>query len=73
MKKLVELNVNMIEPIEFGICDEGVYAIHSWIEGVDAKNYIPKLSNKDQYKYGIKAGPELKKIHKLNAPINAIN
>lgn len=65
LNKLVELNVNMIEPIKFGICDVGVYAIHSWIEGVNATNYIPKLSKKDQYKYGIIAGLELKKIHKL--------
>ena len=33
MKKVALQNVPMCLPIEFGICDEGVYSIQSWIEG----------------------------------------
>ena len=60
----------MCKPIEFGTCDDGVYIILSWIEGVDAQEYILNLSNKEQYEYGIIAGKELLKIHSLKAPSN---
>ncbi|MBQ8292583.1 MAG: phosphotransferase [Bacilli bacterium] len=73
MNELINLSVNMCKPIEFGICDEGVYSIQSWIDGVDARDYIPTLTKEDQYKYGILAGIELKKIHMVNAPLDAIN
>ncbi len=70
LKKLEEIGLSMCKPIEFGTCDEGVYIILSWIEGVDAQEYILNLSNKEQYEYGIIAGKELLKIHSLKAPSN---
>ena len=70
LKKLEEIGLSMCKPIEFGTCDDGVYIILSWIEGVDAQEYILNLSNKEQYEYGIIAGKELLKIHSLNAPSN---
>lgn len=72
MNELVKQGVNMCKPIEFGICDEGVYSIWSWIDGVDARDFIPTLSKEEQYEYGILAGIELKKIHQVKAPIDAI-
>lgn len=73
MNELVKQGVSMCKPIEFGICDEGVYSIQSWIDGVDAREFIPKLSKEEQYEYGILAGIELKKIHQVKAPIDAIS
>lgn len=70
LKKLEKIGLSMCKPIEFGTCDEGVYIILSWIEGVDAQEYILNLSNKEQYEYGIIAGKELLKIHSLKAPSN---
>lgn len=70
LKKLEKIGLSMCKPIEFGICDDGVYIILSWIEGVDAQEYILNLSNKEQYEYGIIAGKELLKIHSLKAPSN---
>lgn len=72
MNELVKQGVSMCKPIEFGICDEGVYSIQSWIDGVDAKDFIPTLSKEEQYQYGILAGIELKKIHQVSAPIDAM-
>ena len=72
MNELVKQGVNMCKPIEFGICDEGVYSIWSWIDGVDARDFIPTLSKEEQYEYGILAGIELKKIHQVKAPVDAI-
>lgn len=73
MNELVKQGVSMCKPIEFGICDEGVYSIWSWIDGVDARDFIPTLSKEKQYEYGILAGIELKKIHQVKAPIDAIS
>ena len=70
LKKLEKIGLSMCKPIEFGTCDEGVYIILSWVEGVDAQEYILNLSNKEQYEYGIIAGKELLKIHSLKAPSN---
>ena len=70
LKKLEKIGLSVCKPIEFGTCDDGVYIILSWIEGVDAQEYILNLSNKEQYEYGIIAGKELLKIHSLNAPSN---
>ena len=63
----------MCSPIEFGICSEGVYSIQSWIDGVNARDFIPTLFTEEQYKYGILAGFELKKIHQVKSPIDAIS
>ena len=73
MNELVRQGVNMCKPIEFGICNDGVYSIQSWIDGVDARAFIPTLTKKKQYEYGILAGIELKKIHSVKAPIDAID
>lgn len=73
MNELSKLGVNMCKPIEFGICDEGVYSIQSWIDGADAENFIPTLPKEEQYEYGMLAGIELKKIHQVKAPVNALN
>lgn len=70
LKKLERIGLSMCKPIEFGTCDDGVYIILSWIEGVDAQEYILNLSNIEQYEYGIIAGKELLKIHSLKAPSN---
>lgn len=70
LKKLEKIGLSVCKPIEFGTCDDGVYIILSWIEGVDAQEYILNLSNKEQYEYGIIAGKELLKIHSLKAPSN---
>ena len=70
LKKLEKIGLSMCKPIEFGTCDDGVYIIFSWIEGIDAQEYILNLSNKEQYEYGIIAGKELLKIHSLKAPSN---
>lgn len=68
MREVFSLGVSMAEPVEFGICDEGVYTIESYIDGVDAEEYIKTLSPDEQYKYGLDAGRILAKIHTISAP-----
>ena len=71
MAEAAALNIPMCLPLEFGTCQEGVYAIHSWIDGVDAEEHIPTLSARQQYVYGLDAGRILRKIHTLPAPADA--
>lgn len=68
MKKVSSLGVPMCLPLEFGICDEGVYSLQSWIDGTDADEVISTLSDTQQYSYGIEAGRILQKIHSIPAP-----
>ena len=68
MQKAAGLGVDMCLPVEFGICPEGVYALHSWIDGSDAEEAIAKLSSRDQYVCGLTAGRMLAKLHSLPAP-----
>ncbi len=68
MCKVSALKVPMCKPLEFGTCDEGVYSIQTWINGVDAEENIPLLTSKEQYDYGFKSGKILKKIHTIPAP-----
>ena len=48
MKQVLALGVPMCQPIEFGVCNEGVYSIQSWIDGADAEEIIPILSDTEQ-------------------------
>ncbi|MBQ3229489.1 MAG: phosphotransferase [Clostridia bacterium] len=68
MNKVASLGVPMCLPIEFGVCEDGVYSIQSWIDGDDAEEHIPKLPISKQYSYGIEAGYILQKIHSFPAP-----
>ncbi len=68
MQKLSNLHIPMCEPIEIGVCDEGVYSLHSWIDGQDAEAVLPSFSDERIYNYGIEAGKILKIIHSVPAP-----
>lgn len=68
MKKVAALGVPMCEPIQFGVCEEGVYSIQSWIEGADAGEVIDTLPDSRQYAYGLEAGRILRRIHTIPAP-----
>ena len=56
------LGIPMCRPIEFGICEEGVYSLQTWIQGMDAEDRIPTLSSVEQYRYGLRSS-KLVNIH----------
>lgn len=68
LQKVTKLGIPMCEPVEFGTCEEGVYALHTWIDGEDAEDFIPLLPEVEQYDYGCRAGEILKRIHAIPAP-----
>ena len=71
LAKALALGIPMCLPVEFGICEEGVYAIQSWVDGVDAESAIMTMAETEQYRYGLDAGKILAKIHTLPAPADA--
>lgn len=70
LQKVEKLDIPMCKPVEFGTCKDGVYALHTWIDGKDAEEVIPLLPETEQYILGLKVGEILKKIHSIPAPEN---
>ncbi|MGN0505635.1 MAG: phosphotransferase family protein [Lachnospiraceae bacterium] len=68
MKQVAALGVPMCEPVELGTCEEGVYSVQSWIDGVDAEEAVDTLSDTEQYAYGLESGRILRRIHTIPAP-----
>ncbi|MGI5899013.1 MAG: aminoglycoside phosphotransferase family protein [Christensenellales bacterium] len=70
LQKVAALDIPMCRPVDFGLCEGGVYMSHTWIDGVDANEIIPGLDRGGQYAYGLDAGRILRKIHGIPAPEN---
>ena len=71
MCEVAQLGIPMCLPVEFGTCEEGAYAIQSWIDGEDAESLIMSIDAESQYRYGLDAGRILAKIHTMPAPAEA--
>ena len=67
-KEVAATGIPMCEPVSIGACDEGIYAIHTWIDGVDAEAAVPTLPVEVQYRLGRDAGKYLARIHSIPAP-----
>ncbi len=68
MQQLSALGIPMCQPVEFGLCEEGVYTLLSWIDGVDVEEGLKSLSEGEQYAQGLEAGRILQIIHSIPAP-----
>ena len=68
MQKVSKLDIPMCLPLEFGLCTDGVYALHSWIDGKDLQTVLPSLPESKQYALGRQAGEILRQIHTVPAP-----
>ena len=71
LEQAARVGVPIAQVINFGICTDGVYMVHSWIDGEDLELVLPKLSETEQYKMGIKAGEMLRLLHTIPAPTDA--
>lgn len=71
-QSVAALGVPMCQPVEYGQCIDGVYSIQTWIDGRDAEDVIPRLSDAQQYAYGLEAGRILKTIHSIPASADQI-
>lgn len=68
LRRAASLGIPMCLPVEFGVCEEGVYSIQSWIDGEDAEAVLPLLSEQERYAYGLEAGRILRRLHSIPAP-----
>ena len=68
MVEVAQLGIPMCQAREFGICEDGIYSLHSWIEGDDAESLVKEMDSHHQYRYGLDAGRILAKIHTIPAP-----
>ena len=73
MERVAALGVPMCKPVEFGTCTNGVYALHSWIDGEDLIDALPKLPEAKQYSLGVKSGEILRVIHSILPPENEVD
>lgn len=70
LKALESMGVKTSRPLEQGTADdEGLcFMVLSYVEGEDARDQLPQLSEQQQYDIGISAGRELALMHTLRAP-----
>ncbi|MDW7656192.1 MAG: phosphotransferase [Bacillota bacterium] len=68
LERVAGLGVPMCQPIEFGTCEDGVYTLHSWIDGEDLEAVLPGLPEVEQYELGFASGEILRTIHSIPAP-----
>jgi aminoglycoside phosphotransferase (APT) family kinase protein len=65
LERLSGLGIPIPIPIEFGVCSDrqNVYMVLSWVDGIDAEEQLPKMTDEDQHKLGRQAGEVLRSIH----------
>jgi len=70
VQKIAKLGIPMSLPVDFGVCNGGnqVYTVLTWVEGEEATDVLPSLSEERQYALGMEAGRYLQKIHSIPAP-----
>ncbi|MDO4587859.1 MAG: phosphotransferase [Planctomycetia bacterium] len=64
IKRMSATGIRMSLPVDFGICNDGksVYQLLTWVEGEEAKELLPSLSEKEQYDFGWEAGQMMLKM-----------
>ena len=68
LQRVSKWGIPMCKPVAYGACEEGVYTLHTWIDGQDAERVIPGLPRARQYGLGWRAGEILQRIHTIPAP-----
>lgn len=78
-----KLGIPMSLPISFGLCEGSanrtfpeqgapfVYSLLSWIEGEDAQDVLPRLTDQEAWRFGRSAGEWLRRMHSLSVPAEA--
>ena len=70
-KRMFALGVPMCIPLECGNVEDGFYTLQSWVEGENAEDCVPAMTEDEQYKLGFESGVILKKLHSIPAPDGA--
>lgn len=68
MEKVCALGIPMCRPVEFGVCEEGVYSLQSWIDGQDLSEALKIMDDETRYEYGAESGRILRRIQETPVP-----
>ena len=67
-KEVASLGIPMCSPVDFWVCEDGVYSVYSWIDGEDARDALPFCTDAELYAYGAEAGRIQRILHSIPAP-----
>ncbi len=70
IQKYAGLGFPMSQPLEFGVQNDQVYMLLTWVEGEDLETVLPRLSEDEQYRLGREAGSILRLIHSLPVAVS---
>ena len=59
--------------IEIKFENDSILSLYEWIDGVDFREHVTYLTDKELYQYGIQAGAFLQKIHSISIEEESIN
>ena len=62
----LEKEVKFPKLIEVRYESDSIHSLYEWIDGVDFREYVTELTDKELYQYGIQAGEFLKNIHSIS-------
>ena len=62
----LENKIKLPKLIELKIETNSILSLYEWIDGVDLRECVTQLTDKEQYQYGVQAGVFLKKIHSIS-------
>ena len=62
----LEKEIKFPKLVEMKFETNSILSLYEWIDGVDIREYVSKLTGEELYQYGIQAGSFLKKIHSLS-------
>ena len=68
LKYILDLKNEMKFPklVEIKYESDSILSLYEWIDGVDFREYVTQLTDKELYQYGIQAGEFLKNIHSIS-------
>ena len=69
----LEKEVKFPKLIEVRYESDSIHSLYEWIDGVDFREYVTELTDKELYQYGIQAGAFLQKIHSISIEEESIN
>ena len=75
LKYISDLKNEMKFPnlIEINYESDSILSLYEWIVGVDFRDYVTRLTDKELYQYGIQAGEFLKMIHSTSIEEYSVN
>ncbi|QKS70300.1 aminoglycoside phosphotransferase family protein [Paenalkalicoccus suaedae] len=68
LERMQEYKITCSQPILIGEVEGQGYSVTSYLDGNDAEDEISTYSEVEQYKLGLRAGEELRRMHQLEAP-----